>query len=165
MNTARNGRTRTVSPSAAWSPRSWRCRIRSGLGRWCSPAHTRDRLERSGRPPGRPAGAAGRRRPCLPLRAAGGRRRGGTGVPGRRGAEGVNGAPEDVVGMAAEREGARRRGDFAAADALRARILEAGFAVTDTAAGPVLAPAEVMPPIRLRPHEVGGMLDRPAVFD
>ena len=77
----------------------------------------------------------------------------------------MNGAPEDVVGMAAEREGARRRGDFAAADALRARILEAGFAVTDTAAGPVLAPAEVMPPIRLRPHEVGGMLDRPAVFD
>jgi hypothetical protein len=80
----------------------------------------------------------------------------------------VSDAPQEVVGMAAEREEARRRRDFVAADALRARILEAGFAITDTAEGPVLTAAEppaAPPPIRLRPADVAEVLDRPALFD
>jgi cysteinyl-tRNA synthetase len=76
--------------------------------------------------------------------------------------------PEDVLRLAAEREEARTRRDFDAADALRDRILEAGFAVTDTADGPRLSRAEAPPPApvaRLRPADVPSMLDRPPEFD
>jgi len=50
-------------------------------------------------------------------------------------------APEEVQGLAQEREAARARGDFAEADAIRARIEEAGWRVEDTPSGPRLVPA------------------------
>jgi hypothetical protein len=77
----------------------------------------------------------------------------------------VSGVPDDVRRLADERDAARRRRDFASADALRERIHEAGFAVTDTPAGPELAPIEPSPAAparRLRPAEVPSLLDRPA---
>jgi cysteinyl-tRNA synthetase len=77
----------------------------------------------------------------------------------------VSGVPDDVRRLADERDAARRRRDFASADALRDRIHEAGFAVTDTPAGPELAPIEPSPAAparRLRPAEVPSLLDRPA---
>lgn len=80
----------------------------------------------------------------------------------------MSGIPDDVVRLTAEREDARARRDFAAADALRDRILEAGYAVTDTPEGPQLAPAEAPapPPVaRVRPADVPSMLDRPATFE
>jgi len=44
--------------------------------------------------------------------------------------------PEAVHKLLAEREAARERKDFAASDALRDRIAEAGYRLEDTAAGP-----------------------------
>jgi len=49
-------------------------------------------------------------------------------------------APDEVVRLAAEREAARVARDFAAADALRARIRDLGYEVTDTAEGHRLDP-------------------------
>lgn len=49
-------------------------------------------------------------------------------------------APADVESLAAEREMARRQGDFAAADRLRRAIAERGYRVEDTPAGPRLEP-------------------------
>jgi hypothetical protein len=79
--------------------------------------------------------------------------------------------PDDVPGevrrLADERQEARRGGDFAAADALRDRIRDAGYTVTDTANGPVVAraePAAPEPAARLRPSDVDSLLDRPAAF-
>ena len=43
----------------------------------------------------------------------------------------MGGVPEEVARLAEERSRARAAGDYAAADALRARIREAGFEVTD----------------------------------
>jgi hypothetical protein len=76
--------------------------------------------------------------------------------------------PDDVSRLAAEREEARRRRDFAAADALRDRIHEAGYSVTDTPAGPELVPvvpAVAVPAPRLRPADVPTVLDQPPVFE
>src|SRR5262249_12020091 len=91
--------------------------------------------------PRREARPGGGGRPPVPRRAArsGGRR--GAGLPARRGGSGVSAVPEDVQRLAAEREEARARRDFAAADALRDRILDAGYTVTDTPEGPRLDPA------------------------
>jgi cysteinyl-tRNA synthetase len=80
----------------------------------------------------------------------------------------VSGVPEDVRRLADAREEARARRDFAAADGLRDRILEAGYAVTDTPEGPRLDPAEPpspSPAARLRPGDVPSLLERPAEFD
>ena len=61
-------------------------------------------------------------------------------------------APEDVARLAEERAAARASRDFATADALRARIAEAGWAVVDEAEGYRLepAPSEDAEPIRRR---------------
>lgn len=76
--------------------------------------------------------------------------------------------PDEVRRLAADREEARRRRDFAAADALRDRIHEAGYSVTDRPAGPELipvAPAVAVPVPRLRPAAVDTLLDRPPAFE
>lgn len=78
---------------------------------------------------------------------------------------GAGRVPERVRRLADEREAARRARDFAEADALRDRIRDAGFEVTDTAEGPVLAPrAPAVPPIT-GPERVESLLDRPASLD
>jgi cysteinyl-tRNA synthetase len=51
------------------------------------------------------------------------------------------GADDSVRALAAERERARREGDFERADALRRQLAELGWQVRDTADGPVLVPA------------------------
>jgi cysteinyl-tRNA synthetase len=48
--------------------------------------------------------------------------------------------PEDVAGLAGEREAARRAGDYGRADELRAAILARGFVVRDGPDGPELVP-------------------------
>jgi cysteinyl-tRNA synthetase len=50
-------------------------------------------------------------------------------------------APDQVQELVREREHAREARDFAAADQLRLQIRELGWAVEDTADGPVLIPA------------------------
>ncbi len=80
-------------------------------------------------------------------------------------------APEEVRRLAAEREERRRAKDFVAADALRDRISELGFTVTDSPEGPRLEPsvppsepaAEPIP--RLRSDQVPSALEEPATFD
>lgn len=47
------------------------------------------------------------------------------------------GAPEAVMALARERQALRSRGDFAQADALRARILEAGYRIEDSRDTPI----------------------------
>jgi GT2 family glycosyltransferase len=49
--------------------------------------------------------------------------------------------PPEVAGLVAERQAARGRRDFAAADAIRDRLRQAGWLVRDTPDGPELAPA------------------------
>jgi cysteinyl-tRNA synthetase len=44
--------------------------------------------------------------------------------------------PDEVKTLAAEREEARRKKDWAAADAIRARLMEMGYEILDTKAGP-----------------------------
>ncbi|MGC8781514.1 MAG: CysS/YqeB C-terminal domain-containing protein [Anaerolineae bacterium] len=48
--------------------------------------------------------------------------------------------PDEVLALVAEREAARRRRDWAAADALRARIAALGWQVRDTPDGPTVVP-------------------------
>jgi cysteinyl-tRNA synthetase len=50
-------------------------------------------------------------------------------------------APEDVVRLAEERSAARESRDFAEADSLRDRIVEAGWTVVDAPHGYRLQPA------------------------
>src|SRR6266540_2128214 len=79
--------------------------------------------------------------------------------------------PEDIRRLAEERQAARQARDFAAADALRDRIEEAGFTVTDTPSGPELAPApeesgaEATAPPVVRPGDVGSVLGEPPRFE
>ena len=49
--------------------------------------------------------------------------------------------PAEVMDLVAQRQAAREARDFAEADALRARIRDLGFEVTDTAGGPRVDPA------------------------
>jgi hypothetical protein len=83
----------------------------------------------------------------------------------------VSKVPQEVRSLAAEREEARRAKDFAAADALRDRIRDAGYEVTDTATGPVLASRPTEDEVAPRPHvhgrsvEVESLLDEPYRFD
>jgi hypothetical protein len=53
----------------------------------------------------------------------------------------VPAAPDEVLTLVEERQGARARRDWAAADVLRAQIAAAGWQVKDTPAGPVVEPA------------------------
>jgi len=71
-------------------------------------------------------------------------------------------APEDVVRLAEERAAARSSRDFAAADSLRERIAEAGWAVVDEPGGYRLEPAtseEAAPAVRRRASDVDSVLD------
>ena len=77
--------------------------------------------------------------------------------------------PEEVRRLVDEREAARRAKDFAVADALRARIRDAGFEVEDTAAGPRLhqvrqEPPPSVPPL-LRTDQIVTVLDQPPPFE
>lgn len=79
--------------------------------------------------------------------------------------ERADAVPEDVLALAAERDERRAERDFAAADALRDRIVVLGYQVIDSPEGfrvEALAPAE---PRRLAPAEVPSLLDQPAAFD
>ncbi|MBU6213482.1 MAG: glycosyltransferase [Actinomycetales bacterium] len=60
--------------------------------------------------------------------------------------------PESAHALVAAREAARAARDFTSADALREQLRDAGFLVTDTPDGPVLAPA---PPYRVDDRAVG----------
>jgi GT2 family glycosyltransferase len=67
--------------------------------------------------------------------------------------------PDEVRELAEERERRRRARDFAAADALRDRIAELGFAVVDSPDGPTLEPIRQTVPRRLRAKDVEEVLD------
>jgi cysteinyl-tRNA synthetase len=76
--------------------------------------------------------------------------------------------PEEVRALAAEREEARAAKDFARADALRDAIAELGFKVVDSPQGPAfepVVPAEAEAPKRLRPNEIGSVLEEPTTCD
>jgi hypothetical protein len=75
--------------------------------------------------------------------------------------------PEEVRRLAAERDMARARKDFAAADALRDQIAGLGYQVTDSPQGPTfrsLAPTH-RTPARIAASEVPSLLDQPTTFD
>jgi cysteinyl-tRNA synthetase len=78
----------------------------------------------------------------------------------------VSGVPEDVRALVTEREAARAARDFARADALRSAIAERGYRVLD---GPGGSTVETIPasaaPTRLRPDDVGSLLDEPATAE
>jgi cysteinyl-tRNA synthetase len=77
----------------------------------------------------------------------------------------VTEVPDEVRALAAERDERRRAKDFAAADELRDRIHELGFAVIDGAQGPTFEPVEAAEPERLRPLDVPSLLDDPPTRD
>jgi hypothetical protein len=71
-------------------------------------------------------------------------------------------APEDVVRLAEERSAARESRDFAEADSLRDRIVEAGWSVVDEPDGYRLQPAEserAEPVVRRRASDVPSVLE------
>ena len=82
----------------------------------------------------------------------------------------MNEVPEEIQALVRDREQARGAGDFARADALRDRIREAGFEVTDADSGPVLAARDVVAeetsdrPSFSRAEDVPSLLHRPAAF-
>jgi hypothetical protein len=55
-------------------------------------------------------------------------------------ADAVQGAPPEVIALVEERQAARLRRDWPAADTLRRRLAERGWQVRDTPAGPVVEP-------------------------
>jgi cellulose synthase/poly-beta-1,6-N-acetylglucosamine synthase-like glycosyltransferase len=73
--------------------------------------------------------------------------------------------PDEVRALADERRQARAEKDFARADALRDAIAELGFRVVDTPEGPTFEPLAPGTPTRLRPHDVGSVLDAPPTAD
>ncbi len=76
--------------------------------------------------------------------------------------------PAEVRELALERQAARQRKDFAAADALRDRIRELGFEVVDGPEGPALQRGQSAPGSgveRVRPQEVPSLLDEAATVD
>ena len=77
----------------------------------------------------------------------------------------MSGVPGDVARLARERDEKRKEKDYAAADALRDRIRELGYDVTDTPEGGKLEPVAAPGEQRLSPREVASVLDEPAAFD
>jgi len=73
--------------------------------------------------------------------------------------------PDEVRALAAERDDRRRAKDFAAADALRDRIAELGFAVIDLPEGPSFEPLATAERRRTAPHDVESLLDEPSSAD
>lgn len=74
--------------------------------------------------------------------------------------------PDAIRELSDSRERARRAGDFVSADSIREMIRAAGFEVTDTAAGPVLAPgqlagSETPAPTFFRSEDVPSVLGEP----
>jgi hypothetical protein len=78
-------------------------------------------------------------------------------------------APADVVSLAEERATARAARDFAAADALRDRIADMGWAVVDEPGGTwhlePPAPPEPEEQLRVRAQDVASVLEEPAAVD
>ena len=72
---------------------------------------------------------------------------------------------EEARRLAEERRERRGAKDFAAADALRERIRELGFEVTDTADGFELQAIEPAGVARVSPNDVESLLDEPATFE
>jgi hypothetical protein len=81
----------------------------------------------------------------------------------------VNEVPEEIQALVAQREAARRRRDYLRADALRERIREGGFDVTDAPEGPALSSRETAQPVDgswvRRAQDVPSVLSVPAPFD
>jgi len=73
--------------------------------------------------------------------------------------------PDEVRALAAERDERRRAKDFAAADALRDRIAQLGFAVIDEPDGPSIEPLAAAETLRIAPHDVDSVLDEPPTAD
>ena len=73
--------------------------------------------------------------------------------------------PDEVRALAAERDERRRAKDFAAADALRDRIAQLGYAVVDGPDGPSFEPLAAAEPRRIAPHDVESVLDDPPTAD
>jgi Glycosyl transferase family 2 len=57
------------------------------------------------------------------------------------------GVPQRLLDLVAERQAARKQRDFARADALRDQVLEAGWLIRDTPAGPELVEAPAWQPV------------------
>ena len=77
----------------------------------------------------------------------------------------MNEVPDEVRALAAERDERRRAKDFAAADSLRDRIAQLGFAVIDGPDGPSFEPLAAAEPLRIAPHDVESVLDEPPTAD
>ena len=77
----------------------------------------------------------------------------------------MNEVPDEVRALAAERDERRRAKDFAAADSLRDRIAQLGFAVIDGPDGPSFEPLATAEPRRVAPHDVVSVLDEPPTAD
>ena len=73
--------------------------------------------------------------------------------------------PEEVARLAAERESARARKDFATADALRDAIAGLGYRVADGPEGPAIEPIEAGAPARMRAGDVPSVLEEPATAE
>jgi GT2 family glycosyltransferase len=73
--------------------------------------------------------------------------------------------PDEVRAIAAQRDERRRAKDFAAADALRDRIAQLGFAVIDGLDGPSIEPLAAAETLRIAPHDVDSVLDQPPTAD
>ena len=77
----------------------------------------------------------------------------------------MNEVPDEVRALAAERDERRGAKDFAAADALRDRIAQLGFAVIDGPDGPSFEPLAAAETLRIAPHDVESVLDEPPTAD
>jgi GT2 family glycosyltransferase len=73
--------------------------------------------------------------------------------------------PDEVRAIAAQRDERRRAKDFAAADALRDRIAQLGFAVIDGPDGPAFEPFAAAETLRIAPPDVDSLLDEPPTAD
>jgi hypothetical protein len=75
--------------------------------------------------------------------------------------------PEEVRRLAAERDEARTRKDFAAADALRDQIAVLGYQLADSPQGPTFRPlaAAHQTLVRIAASEVPSLLDEPPTYD
>ena len=73
--------------------------------------------------------------------------------------------PDEVRALATERDERRRVKDFAAADSLRDRIAQLGFAVIDGPDGPSFEPLAAIEPRRIPAHDVASVLDEPPTAD